>query len=223
MTTQIKCRKKEFFQYDFLGEIYAGNAERVGKYGFPQLEAEEHIPTQQVRPFNYMMSLKEPEKWWIHCFCDDYQFERLWNRLDFYMYYINRLDGFISTDFSLYRDYDDSRLIWNCYRNRCMAVALQRAGGKVIPTAGFGPERTWSWCFDGLPTHSSVAVTTNGVLSDHEGIRLFAGGIEALVYTKYPKNLIVCGRYPEWLNNKYPNVNIVGIPSYGQQWRRRCF
>lgn len=222
MTTQLRGRKKGPFQYDFLGDIYAGDADRVGKYGFPQLAEEDYIPTQQVKPFNYMLSLDEPEKWWIHCFCDDYQFERLWTGFDYYMNYIIRLNGFISTDYSLYRDYDDDKLIWNCYRNRCMAYAVQKNNGIMIPTAGFGPEKTWDWCFDGLPMNSSVAVTTNGTLDDPEARRIFVGGIDALVHTVYPKNLIVCGKYPEWLNNKYPDVNIVGIPSYGQQWQRRC-
>lgn len=222
MTTQLRGRKKGSFQYDFFGDIYAGDANRVGKYGFPQLAEEDYIPTQQVKPFNYMLSLDEPEKWWIHCFCDDYQFERLWTGFDYYMNYIIRLNGFISTDYSLYRDYDDDKLIWNCYRNRCMAYAVQKNNGIMIPTAGFGPEKTWDWCFDGLPMNSSVAVTTNGTLDDPEARRIFVGGIDALVHTVYPKNLIVCGKYPEWLNNKYPNVNIVGIPSYGQQWQSRC-
>lgn len=222
MAENLRGRNMDNFQYDLYGEMYAGTAVKVGKYGFPQLAEEDYIPTQQVKPFNYMLSLDEPEKWWIHCFCDDYQFERLWTGFDYYMNYIIRLNGFISTDYSLYRDYDDDKLIWNCYRNRCMAYAVQKNNGIMIPTAGFGPEKTWDWCFDGLPMNSSVAVTTNGTLDDPEARRIFVGGIDALVHTVYPKNLIVCGKYPEWLNNKYPNVNIVGIPSYGQQWQRRC-
>lgn len=223
MTTVKRGRKTGIFQYDFLGELYTKGSVRVGKYGFPQIAEERYIPTQQVKPFNYLLSLKEPEKYWVHCFCDDYQFERLWNRLEYYLPYILRLQGFISTDFSLYRDYDEERLIWNCYRNRCMAYAIQKAGGKIIPTAGFGPEHTWEWCFDGLPLHSSVAITTNGTLEDPEARRLFIGGVDALIQKACPQNLIVCGKHPEWLKSKYPNVNIVGIPSYSQQWTiRRC-
>ncbi len=171
MTNYLRGRGNEHFQYDFYGEIYAGDAVRVGKYGFPQLAPEKHVPTQQVRPYNYMMSLNHPEDWWVHCFCDDYQFERLWTNLDFYMPYILRLNGFISTDYSLYRDYSDELLVRNCYRNRCLAYAIQKAGGIMIPTGGFGPEKTWDWCFDGLPRESSISVTTNGfwMMRKHAG------------------------------------------------------
>jgi hypothetical protein len=213
----------DYFQYDLYGEIYAGTSKRVGKYGFPQLAEEKFIPSKQVRPFNYLLSTEKLSDYWMHCFCDDYQFERLWKNLDFYMKYILRLQGFISADFSLYRDYRDGALVWNCYRNRCIAYAIQQAGVTMIPTAGFGPESTWEWCFDGLPMYSSLAITTNGVLDDLEAKRIFAGGVDALVNIKRPMNLIICGKYPSWLEAKYPEVNIVGIPSFSQQWRkRRC-
>jgi hypothetical protein len=198
-------------QYDILGELYANDAIRVGKYGFPQLQKENVIPDGEVRSFNYLLSTDNLEDYWIHCFCDDYQFERLWTNFNAYSKYIIKTKGFISTDFSLYRDYSDDRLIWNCYRNRVM-----------IPTAGFGSEKTWEWCFDGLPHQSTVAITTNGTLSDLEARRLFAGGIEALVYTLHPTTIVVCGKYPQWLKSRYPEVNIMGIPSFGQQWKARC-
>lgn len=216
MADNRRCRDMDCFQYDLYGEMYAGTAVKVGKYGFPQLAEESYIPTRPVKTFNYMLSTKNLDEYWMHCFCDDYQFERLWTGFYFYLPYILKLRGFISTDFSLYRDYSDDALIWNCYRNRCMAYAVQEAGGRMIPTAGFGSERTWEWCFDGLPMHSSLAITTNGTLDDPEARRLFIGGVDALIYAKQPHNLIVCGNYPSWLDTKYPNVNVVWIPSFSQ-------
>jgi len=222
MATQIRGRQKGLLQYDLFCDIYAGDAPKVGKYGFPQLKEINIIPNGDIRSFNYLLSLPDPEKYWIHCFCDDYQFERLWGNLDHYMDYIVKAKGFISTDFSLYRDYSDDWLIWNCRRNRCMAYAIQERNGIMIPTAGFGPERTWDWCFDGLPHNSTLAVTTNGTLDDPEARRLFVGGIDALVYTTHPHTLVICGKYPSWIDTKYPEIVIINIPSFGQQWKARC-
>lgn len=215
--------RNESVQFDLLGEMLIGNAPRVGHYGFPQLKQENFIPTDRVKSFNYLLSTPDIENWWFHCFCDDYQFQRLWTNFDRYLPLLKSCSGLISTDFSLYRDYTDDVLIWNCYRNRAMAYAMQAAGCNVIPTAGFGGEHTWSWCFDGLPKQSTVAVTTNGTLSDPEAKRLFVGGIDALVNTVAPSAIVVCGRYPEWLNSKYPGVRIIPIHSFSQQWAtRRC-
>lgn len=221
MTTQYRRRNPAYFQYDFFGEIYAAGAERVGKHGFPQLQEEKWIPEEPVASYNYLHSEEHPENSWYHCFCDDYQFARLWPNFYYYLPLLQRTKGFISTDFSLYRDYNDDALIWNCYRNRVMAYAIQKANVPMIPTAGFGPESTWEWCFDGLPKHSTVAITTNGTLRDPEARRLFAGGVEALVYTLRPYALVVCGKSPTWMDTKYPDIKMVHIPSYGQIWHRR--
>lgn len=223
MTTVFRGRNKATLQYDLMGEIYAGDAIRVGRYGFPQLAGEQLLPSNHVKSFNYLLSTSNPEEWWFHCFCDDYQFERLWAGLNHYLPYILRSKGFISTDFSLYRDYADDWLVWNCYRNRVLAYAIQKANGNLIPTAGFGPESTWDWCFDGLPHNSTVAITTNGVLSDPEARRLFVGGVDAMVHTIHPSAIVICGNYPSWLDTKYPEIQILQIPNHGQIWHaRRC-
>lgn len=213
----------DYLQYDFLGEIYASDAERVGRYGFPKLKASAVLPNSPALSFNYLLSSRMPENYWFHCFCDDYQFSRLWTNFERCIPYLCRAKGLISTDFSMYRDYSQDALIWNCYRNRVMAYAMQKINDAVIPTAGFGPEYTWEWCNDGLPEHSPVAITTNGVLSDPEARRLFVGGVDALVNTKHPSALVICGSSPEWLDTKYPEIKIVHIFSYSQMWQnRRC-
>ena len=217
-----KKKHNKYLQYDFLGELYASDSIKVGKYRFPKLRETRILPDGDIKSFNYMLSSVDLGKSWYHCFCDDYQFERLWNNLYYYMPYILKAKGFISTDFSLYRDYKDDILIWNCYRNRVMAYAMQKAGGSIIPTAGFGDEETWEWCFDGLPYNSVVAITTNGILRDPEAKRLFIGGVDAMVKAISPCAIVVCGKYPEWMNNKYPEIKIIPILSYGQQWNRRC-
>ena len=221
MRTIIRDSQLDYLQFDLLGEIYAGDAEKVGKYGFPQLKEEKWLPEGGVYSFNYLLSAKHPENNWYHCFCDDYQFSRLWKGFYKYLPIIKKTKGFISTDFSLYRDYRDDVLIWNCHKNRVMAYALQKANVRIIPTAGFGPERTWSWCFDGLPKYSTVAITTNGTLRDPEARRLFAGGVEALIDKVHPYAIVVCGKVPDWLERKYPDILIKHILSYGQYWSLR--
>ena len=174
-------------------------------------------------PMNYMMSDRNISKNWYHCFVGDEQFERYWHNFYKYVPYIRSAKGLISTDFSMYRDIPEETQIRNCYRNRVMTYAMQKINPNVIPTAGFGGENTWGWCFDGLPKHSTYAITTNGGLSDPEACRLFIGGVDALVLTLEPYALIVCGNYPQWLNTKYPGVHIIQILSYSQMWSaRRC-
>ena len=171
-------------------------------------------------PINYLTSAKNNSSHWYNCFVDEKNFEKFWYCFWKYESYIRGASGIISTDFSIYRDMPEKKQIRNCYRNRVMAYAMQKINPNVIPTAGFGNERTWDWCFDGLPNNSTIAVTTNGVLTDPEARRLFAGGIDALISSLCPYALVICGNYPAWLNTKYPEIKIVPILNFSQMRRQ---
>ena len=219
----ISNREQKPIQFDLLPYVYASEARSVGRYGFPQLEATDAVPSGRVLPFHYITSCEDPSGIWFHCFEDDYQFERLWRNLYYYIPLLKKAAGFIGPDFSMYREDSQDSLVWNCRRNRCVVYALQKAQVNVIPTGGFAGEESWSWCYQSLPFESTIAVTTNGVLSDPEARRLFVGGIDELVRQKNPRRLVICGRCPRWIGLKYPEIEIVHIKSYSEQWHeRRC-
>ncbi len=210
-----------FIENVIISESLASDAERVGTFGFPQLLRCDAIPKGETLPFQYITSTKNLHDKWFHFFVDDTVSERVWKNFNRYKDLIRSASGLISTDFSIFRDYPEDVQIINCFKNRAVCYAMQKINRNTVPTAGFGGENTWKWCFDGLPENSAVAITTNGTLSDPEARRLFVGGIDALIHTVNPKNLVVCGKYPEWLNAKYPDVRITGILSYGQIWNGR--
>ena len=116
---------------------------------------------------------------------------------------------------------DEEEQIENCRKNRAVDYALQQLGVPIIPTAGFAGESSWKWCFDGLPLHSTVAVTTNCIGNDCEAKRLFAGGINVMINKIFPETIIVCGKCPEWMQTKYPKVRVIQIPNYSQMWHAR--
>ena len=214
----------EIIQYDFIDEFIAGDAVRVGKYGFPQLSDNYNVDSpgkEKTLPFNYMLSDKRIISHWFHFFINDGQFERIWKNFWHYIPYFQKAKGLISSDFSLYTDFSQELCIWNCLRNRSIAYALQKVNKNVIPTASFAGEETWDWCFDGLPHNSTVAITTNNVLSDPEAIRVFTGGFKAMMESINPKEVVICGNYPSWIQEKYPYLKITQIMTYGQVWKQR--
>ena len=50
----------------------------------------------------------------------------------------------------------------------------------IIPTAAWGKEEDLTWCFEGLPTNSSIAISTNGCKSEPYSKKLFLLGVEEL-------------------------------------------
>ena len=76
----------------------------IGKYDIPQIEPVMAYPQGEFIPMNYAKTVKEPAGKILHCFVDDYQFARYWNRPNDY---INRLLEFAAVcapDFSTYTD-----------------------------------------------------------------------------------------------------------------------
>lgn len=56
----------------------------VGKYNIPYIEPEFTYPHGDFIPMNYAKSAKGAKTKIVHCFVDDYQFTRYWNRPDDY-------------------------------------------------------------------------------------------------------------------------------------------
>ena len=75
----------------------------------------------------------------------------------------------------------------------------------IIPTVAWGKEEDLTWCFEGLPTNSSIAISTNGCKSEPYSKKLFLLGVEELQTKLTPFKLIICGSIFEELK-KYDNI-----------------
>lgn len=84
--------------------------------------------------------------------------------------------------------------------------------------ASWCEEDDFDWCFDGLPEHGSIAISTNGCMLSPYSQRMFSRGVEELQKRKEPSHLIVCGREVSGLE-KYGNV--IYYPCFSQRWKER--
>ena len=204
----------------FCNPPFTGDFPKTGKYGFPQLAQTNYLPEGTVYPFNYLKSTVKKARYWYHCFTSEKNFNRLYTNFRDYVEFLQGVRGIISADFDMYRNYPEEFLINNCRANRIVDYALQQEGIPMIPTAGFAGESSWEWCFDGLPLNSTVAITTN-TLRDKEAHRLFVGGVNTMIAKIQPTAIVVCGKCPDWLEKRFPDIQIVQIPSYSQMWHER--
>ena len=202
-------------KYDCFKTYLWQDAELVGKYEMPQLEPNSFLP-KNVISFNEKNSVKNIADSWIDHFIDDHNFECEWNNPVRYIQLFKRAAGVITADFSLLPELSLAQNIWNCFRNRVLAYYYQKNGINVIPVASWMDEDTFSWCFDGLPENSTIAVSSNGVLIDDYSFNIFVLGIEELQRRLHPSNLVVCGKKIKILE-KYENV--IYYPNFGQRRR----
>ncbi|COR45019.1 chromosome partitioning protein parB [Streptococcus pneumoniae] len=132
-----------------------------GFYNMPKIEGVDHIP-KDFQGFNYVLN-KPDYSSCVHFFLDDYQFERIWQRPDFYIEKLLEFDSALAPDFSLYLDMPIAMQVWNIYRSRLIGQIMQDYGLTVIPTVSWASEESFDFCFDGLPKNSTLAISTIGV------------------------------------------------------------
>ena len=135
-----------------------------GDYDIPML-----LPTHidnladiPLQGFNYALKEKNPENIGVHFFLHDYQFERVWNYPDRYTEVLSRFAFVLSPDFSPYSDMPKALKIYNVYRNRWCARYRQEYGITVIPTITWADDDSLSYCLNGVPKHSTIAISTMG-------------------------------------------------------------
>lgn len=180
--------------YYNLRQVNASHCE--GRYDMPAIGPCDFAPTALL-PFNYAKTATDKEQT-LHFFIDDYQFERLWNDPEKYLDLILSFEAVLTPDFSLYMDMPLPMQQWNEYRRRALGNYWQRHGANVIPTLSWTDERSWGFCFDGLPRHSTVAVSTVGVKGDRAARDIWERGMAEALRVLDPSQVIVYGGMPDF-------------------------
>ena len=103
----------------------------------------------------------------VHFFLYDYRFERVWKSPDSDIEKLSRYRAVLSPDFSMYLEMAKVCQIYNVFRNRWCGAYWASKGIRVIPTANWGDESTFDFCFDGIEKGSVVAVSTY-MASEHD-------------------------------------------------------
>ena len=192
------------------------------KHEFPILEPTYFLPERAI-PFDKASKAKD-HKQWVHFYIDDYRFERLWNNPKQYLPMLQRFDGVITPDYSIYKDMPVVMQTWNTYRNRAMAFWLQKNGVPIVPNICWNDERSFDFCFEGLSQGCSVAISSNGCLRTEENRQLFKKGLTAMVEILRPNAIINYGSASNDIWNPYKEriENIVVIEHYNITLRRKA-
>lgn len=172
----------------------------VGPFDFPQMEpVDVDISGCQVIGFNYAIGARRPEDKVVHFYLDDYQFERVWNNPDRYIPLLSGFKAVFAPDFSMYTDFPKAVQIFNHYRKMWCAAYWQEHGIRVIPTICWSDEESFDWCFEGIPKHSLVCISTIGGFGNHEDNKgAWLAGYEKCLEVLDPSRVILFGKhFPE--------------------------
>ncbi len=131
----------------------------------------------------------------VHFFHDDYKFlNRVWRNLDATTMTLSKFDCLFAPDFSMWRDLPSEQPNRNnVYRNRFVTAYWQHCGYNVIPVASWGGIDTLSYCFDGLPTHSVVAVSCTGNRKSTSDFGYWCYALQRMEEKLSPTQIIIYG------------------------------
>ena len=105
-------------------------------------------------------------------------------------------------------------MMWNVYRSRLLGQMMQQLGLTVIPTVSWADERSFEFCFDGLPLNSTLSISTIGVKKNDKANQMWQRGVLKMITKLHPKQLLVYGgqvdfTYPDGIDVVYyENDNI---------------
>ena len=172
----------------------------TGPFDFPVMDpVEVDVTDTEVIGFNYAIGCRHPEDKICHFYVDDYQFERVWNDPDRYIPILGRFKAVMAPDFSMYTDFPKAVQIFNHYRKMWCAAYWQEHGINVIPTICWSTPDSFEWCFDGIPRHSLICVSTVGGFGNHEDNKAaWLEGYERCLEVLDPSEVLLFGKqYPE--------------------------
>ena len=158
-----------------------------GEYEIPAINVIDEIPNRLIS-FSKAMEAKD-SNYWIHFYEDDYKIERIWKNPQKYLQKLQKFNGVITPDFSLYRDMPFVMQSWNTYRGRAIGHWLQTKGMAVIPNVRWGDSRTYDLCCEGVGNHSIISIGSHGCIKILREREYFIQGLESVVRKLRPKKL----------------------------------
>ena len=69
----------------------------------------------------------------------------------------------MTPSYSIYTDMSEPVKIYNVYRSRLLGQMMQNMGMNVIPIVYWADERSFDYCFDGLPENATLSTYTVGI------------------------------------------------------------
>ena len=86
----------------------------------------------------------------------------------------------------------------------------------MVPTIGWSDEASYTWCFDGEPTDSVVAVSSVGTQNSEYSKELFLTGYREMMKRLTPTHIIFYGKVP-----KECEGNIIRVESLSEKLKKR--
>ena len=210
-------RRKTIFDDGFQERLTEG-ATIVGAPGIPMLMDLDNVQVpKDIIPFSKARTCSNKRQY-VHFYMHDREFSRVLTATDQYIDLLKLYDGVITPDCTLMIGQSPCLQQANTYMNRAVGFYLQKNGIPVIPNVRWSDERSFEYCFLGVPQGAMVAVSTHGCITSRAERSMFKTGLGAMLDTIQPKVVLVHGYMPDDIFGEY--VGQIEFHRYASQFER---
>lgn len=197
---------------DFLNYLKTGDMTVTGQYDIPVMKGllfkEKALKNIQFMGFNYatnpLVDFKEDKI--VHFFLGDYRFQQVWNSPQKYLNVFRKYKAICSPDFSMYTNMPKAMQIFQHYRRMWMSAYYQREGIRVIPAPCWSTKESFEYCFDGMPQHSAIVISSVGCVQNPSTRKLFLAGFEKTCEVLDPAQVLLYGVVTKEMKEIFPNL-----------------
>ena len=166
---------------------------------YPIIRSCNFIP-KRVIPFSKITKTEDYNQV-VHFYEQDDVIERFGNNPHRYLERLKKFNAVITPDFSVYRDMPLVVQRHQTYLSRAYGFWLQKNGVPIIPNVRYGDERTYPFCFEGIPQNSVISIGTHGSMKRKEGIYYLVKGIPETIKQLKPKVILFYGTIAKDIEN----------------------
>ena len=148
----------------------------------------------------------------------DREFSTVLTATNRYIDLLKLYDGAITPDCTMMIGQSPCLQQANTYMNRAVGFYLQKHGIPVIPNIRWSDERSFEYCFLGVPKRSLVSVSTHGCITSKEERQMFKIGLSAMLDKIQPRAVLVHGYMPDDIFGEY--LSQVEFHRYASQFER---
>lgn len=164
---------------------------------------------------------KTPENYIAHFYYDDYKFIQAWRSPDRYIERLKKFKAVVAPGFSIYIDLPKPVQIIQMYRKQWLGAYYQSLGIETIPCVIWADKSTYDFCFEGIPRHSVISITSVNMLRNPEWNgrkgNIYADGFYEMMRRLEPEKILLYGAMPHGIDCD----KIIRLPTYYDEVRPR--
>jgi Domain of unknown function (DUF4417) len=167
---------------------------KLSHLGFPLIKSESYIIPQKLYKYSSRKKTINPDllNSTCHFFIDDYRFTHLWNSPQKEIKFLRQFEYLLLPDFTIASELSPIQNQWQHYRKMWIGAYWEAHGLKVIPTVNW-TEKSYDWCFEGMPKGTTIAIATMEINQKDEW-QSFNDGLKAMIRQLEPSNLLIYGK-----------------------------